>query len=163
MEITGVDTLIVVSLDARPAVAAFLREMRQRWPDAVLGFDDGAGDTIADPEDVAAFPARGEVTIARDAAMDEHWAEHGYAPTPDGAGPVALFYELRRNLIVRVDVAGQGGLDDGPLSGWTDVELVLPEATTLTLVTHAAPDSDGFCAAVLTHLQEALGYRKAGA
>lgn len=156
MEITGVDTLLVVPFDARPALAAFLHGMRRRWPPALVVFDDGVGGTVTDPEEVAAFPARGEVAIARDAAMDRHWAEHGYAPMADGEGPVALFYRCHRDLVMDVDVAG-----NGPLSGWTDVELALPEATVLTLVTHAAPAEDAFCAAILALLRESLGYRRA--
>ncbi|WP_330464120.1 hypothetical protein [Micromonospora zamorensis] len=161
MEITGVDTPIVVPFDGRPAVAAFVHGMRRLWPSALIGFDDGEGSPTTDFDHPSGFPARGELTFARDDAMDEHWADHGYAAMSDGAGPVALFYNIHRNLVVDVDVAGEGGLGDGPLSGWTEVELALPEATALTLVTHAPPAEDVFCAAILTLLREALGYRRA--
>jgi hypothetical protein len=159
VEITGVDTPVVVPFDARPAVAAFVDGMRRLWPSALIGFDDGEGSTTTDLADATGFPTHGELTFARDGSMDEHWEECGYAPMPDGSGPVALFYGIHRRLVVEVDVAGEGGLDDGPLSGWTDVELALPVATALTLVTHAAPTEDTFCATVLALLREALGYR----
>lgn len=155
------DTLVVVPFDARLAVAAFVDGMRRLWPFALIGFDDGKGTTTTDLADATSFPAHGELTFARDGAMDEHWEERGYAPMSDGSGPVALFYEIHRSLVVEVDVAGDGGLDDGPLSGWTDVELALPEATALTLVTHATPTEDAFCATILALLREALGYGSA--
>ncbi|MBQ0981680.1 hypothetical protein [Micromonospora sp. M61] len=161
MEITGVDTLIMVPFDGRPSVAAFVHGMRRLWPSALIGFDDGKGTTATDLADATSFPAHGELTFARDGAMDEHWEKGGYAPMSDGSGPVALFYEIHRSLVVEVDVAGDGGLDDGPLSGWTEVELAMPEATAFTLVTHAAPIEDAFCATILTLLRESLGYRGA--
>ncbi|MEV6372458.1 hypothetical protein [Micromonospora musae] len=160
MEITGVDTLLVVPFDARPAVAAFLDALRRSWPAAAVSLDDGAGQVVTDLGDAAAFPDRGELAVARDARMDQHWEEHGYAPMADGAGPVALFYHCHRRLVVDVDVLGANGLEAGPLSGWTGVELVLPEATALTLVTHAEPVEDAFCRSVLELLREALGYRR---
>ncbi|MET8526227.1 hypothetical protein [Micromonospora sp. NPDC005172] len=152
------DTPVVVPFDARPAVAAFVDLMRRLWPSALVGFDDGEGTTTTDLADATSFPAHGELTFARDGSMDEHWQECGYAPMSDGPGPVALFYEIHRSLVVQVNVAGEGGPDDGPLSGWTGVELALPVATTLTLVSHAAPTEDTFCATVLALLREALGY-----
>ncbi|WP_433130019.1 hypothetical protein ACQPWW_06225 [Micromonospora sp. CA-240977] len=161
MEITGVDTLVMVPFDARPAVTAFVRGMRRLWPSALIEFDDGKGATTTAFVDASRFPTHGELTFARDGVMDEHWEEHGYAPMSDGSGPVALFYEIHRSLVMKVDVAGEGGLDDGPLSGWTEVELALPEATALTLVTHAAPIEDAFCATILALLRETLGYGRA--
>jgi len=161
VEITGVDTLVVVPFDARPAVTAFVHGLRRLWPSALIGIDDGREPMTIDLGDAAGYPARGELTFARDAAMDEHWEEHGYLPMPDGSGPVTLIYEIHHGLVVEVDVAGEGRLNDGPLSGWTGVELALPEATALTLVTHAAPAEDAFCAAILALLREALGYQRA--
>ncbi|MET7877748.1 hypothetical protein [Micromonospora profundi] len=161
MEITGVDTVVVVPFDARPAVTAFVHGMRRLWPSARIGIDDGREPMVIDLEEAAGYPARGELMFARDPAMDEHWEEHGYLPMPDGSGPVTLIYEIHHDLVVEVDVAGEGRLDDGPLSGWTGVELALPEATALTLVTHAAPAEDAFGAAILALLREALGYQRA--
>ncbi|MER7442360.1 hypothetical protein [Micromonospora avicenniae] len=160
MEITGVDTLLVVPFDARPAVAAFLDVLRRRWPEATVCFDDGAGQAVADLANAPGFPDRGELAVARNDAMDDHWEENGYAPMADGVGPVALFYQCHRQLVVDVDVLGDRGLDVAPLSGWTGVELVLPQATALTLVTHADPAEDAFCQDVLALLRNALGYRR---
>lgn len=48
VEITGVDTPIVVPFDGRPAVAAFVNGMRRLWPSALVGFDDGEGNPTTD-------------------------------------------------------------------------------------------------------------------
>ncbi|WP_446212981.1 hypothetical protein [Micromonospora sp. IBSANI012] len=157
MDLTGVDTLMIVSRDARDGLAQFTRDMREMWPSALITLMDSKSCAqIASFGNAADFPMKGEMTFARDARMDDHWELEGYSAMSDGAGPFAIFYECRKNLSLGVNVVRTSGEATEGFSSWEDTDLLLLEATAVTLVSHGAPDQDSFSSSIWNMLRNRM-------
>ncbi|MFC0037629.1 hypothetical protein [Actinomadura rayongensis] len=157
--ITGHDTVLFVPGPVAERVRAFAAGLAARWPDLRVAVEEVAADGTelgvgpfrplrdADPLPESA----GNVLFARDEAMIAAWDEDGYAPGPDGEGPLMVMYQPCPAPSLRVTA-----LDDPYARGFRFVphDAVLVGAG-LTLVTLVAPDGP-FGAALLDELTARL-------
>lgn len=139
--ITGADTVLMTAAAPRLAVRAFLDRWSARWPDMrvlVTGHDESGFAEWARARDVLPT-ARGNVLVARDAAMVEAWDEFGYELPDSAEGPFTVMYEpcpARTFHVTANEDPYARGMQFDPY------EAVVVGAK-LTLVTVVTPDLDG--------------------
>jgi hypothetical protein len=90
--ITGHDTVFVAGGQVDRAIQAMLDDRYHRWPEMVAAIGGVATDGFQPwPTVREALPAgEGEVLIARDTAMEQHWDDLGYSLIEDAEGPFAV-------------------------------------------------------------------------
>jgi hypothetical protein len=157
VEITGYDT-ILVSFRVRPDhIRDFVERLVGEWPD-LLASNSAAKDagyqpwrsgavTLGDPE--------GELYLVRDEQMRAQQQEEGYAEAPDGASPVAVYYN-RAPASLDIRILEEWMTEDGKERDSYPARLVGREIFLVTLVTAADPTEDGFAKRVLEMLTESL-------
>lgn len=93
--ITGFDSVVLTARRPGPAIARFLEQWSDRWPDMRVAVTDGSGESrfVAWRATRPSIPdTNGEVLVARDERMLGDWDEHGYELLDPAAGPFAVFY-----------------------------------------------------------------------
>ncbi len=151
------DSLLIVPFDARRNLVNFTREIIAMWPAASMNlFDETAAVNTDKVLEEARYPEHGAISYARDAEMEEHWDTYGYMPMADGAGPIYLLYNVRRNLHFGMDVNRIEGNTDENYLYWKGTDLLLPEATSITLVTCGNPAGQPFCSEIWSKLKGSL-------
>ncbi len=98
MEITGTDTVILLSLP-RATITRFLDFWQKRWPELLVQLDDDKNEDFVRWSDLGGelrgkvlHPKKGEVLVARDRQMSAAWDEYGYELDRLGEGPFTLMY-----------------------------------------------------------------------
>ena len=105
--ITGDDTVLLAGGRVDRAIRTMLDRLLDRWPDMVTAVDgvrDGVFQRWRMMRDLV--PAgRGEVYVARDAAMERRWDKVGYSLMDNDEGPFGLLYRptARSTLTVQLE------------------------------------------------------------
>lgn len=154
MEITGYDT-VLVSFRVRPAhLRAFVERLAAEWPALLASNSADKGAGYAPWRDgVPLDEPAGELYLVRDREMEALQAEEGYAETPDGASPVAVFYKPAPAEALDIRLLEEFPGENGDMY---PARLVGREIFFVTLVTAADPAEGGFAKRVLDLLTESL-------
>ena len=151
---SGVDQVIISPASPVVALRRFLDGWGARWPDMRTAVGGVLGSEFFRWHDVRpALPdGQGEILVARDAAMNDTWDEHGYRLLPEGEGPFYILYS-RAPTALRM-LALQDPFALGYQFEPYEMELV---GTGLHLVTVVLPDADSdFSRSVMAAVRDAL-------
>jgi hypothetical protein len=151
--VSGVDQ-VIISPASPVALRRFLDGWGARWPDMRTAVGGVLGSEFFRWHDIRpALPdERGEILVARDAAMNDDWDEHGYRLGSRGEGPFYILYN-RTPTNLRM-LALQDPLSLGYQFEPYEVELV---GSGLFLITVVLPDADSdFSTGVMAAVRDAL-------
>ncbi|HEX5115506.1 MAG TPA: hypothetical protein VFW65_09960 [Pseudonocardiaceae bacterium] len=151
---SGVDRVIISPGSPVVALRRFLDGWGARWPDMRTAVDGVLGSEFFRWHDVRpALPdGQGEILVARDAAMNDDWDEHGYRLLPEGEGPFYILYRRAPTNLRVLALQDPFGLD----YRFEPYERELVGGG-LSLVTVVLPDADGeFSRGVMAAARDAL-------
>ncbi|MFW6690312.1 hypothetical protein [Streptomyces sp. MAR4 CNX-425] len=158
MEPTGYPTDFVADL-AFPGVARrFLVRRARHWPRLFLNGERLVGADLGNwrlPEAADSSDAN-ILGFARDAAMEQHWEDEGYALDATGEGPFALFYSRHPRPLTAAAVTGVSAVPAAVAESVESVGLMLTAFFVVTVLTPADPAADPFSGAVLRDLRESF-------
>jgi hypothetical protein len=139
--ITGDDTVLLAGGRIDRAIRTMLDRLLDRWPDmltAVDGVRDGVFQRWPMMRDLV--PAgKGEVYVARDAAMERRWDEVGYSLMEHDEGPFALLYQPAARSTVELQL--EEDPYDHPHGFQFEPYRATLVATGLSLITVVTPDA----------------------
>ncbi|GAA2120273.1 hypothetical protein [Streptomyces synnematoformans] len=158
MDLTGYPTDFVADLGFPEAARRFLVRRTRRWPRLSLNgerLDDAALDGWRLPEEPDASESN-ILGFARDAAMEQHWEDEGYALDDTREGPFTLFYSRYRQPLTAASVTGVSGVPESVAESVESIGLMLTGFFVVTLLTPDDPATDPFSGTVLRDLRESF-------
>lgn len=158
MELTGHPTDFLADLGFPEAARKFLVHRTRHWPLLILNgerLDDAALASWQLPEE--ANPSDSNILgFARDAAMEQHWEDEGYALDDTREGPFALFYSRYSRPLSAGSVTGVSGVPEAVAESVESIGLMLTGFFVVTLLTPDDPATDPFSGTVLRDLRESF-------
>lgn len=158
MDLTGYPTDFVADLGFPAAARRFLERRVRRWPGLLLNGvrpDAAALGSWHLPEERDAYESD-ILGFARDAAMEQHWEDEGYALDGTGEGPFALFYSRYGGPLTAGAVTGVSGVPDRVAESVESIGLMLSGFFVVSLLTPEEPAADAFSGTVLRDLRESF-------
>ncbi|MGW6270007.1 hypothetical protein [Streptomyces sp. NPDC055060] len=163
MEITGHSSDFTVDAAFPTAAGKFVARRRQHWPGLLLcGEPAGAGAsadwTLPAADDVDDADGQpGILTFSSGHAMEEFWAEHGYALDDSGEGPFSVFYRFHPRPLRAAQVSGVRCAGPETAAAVEGTGLLLAAYFTVSLVTPEDPATDPFSGRVLADFLDSFG------
>ncbi|WP_407564750.1 hypothetical protein [Streptomyces sp. 184] len=158
MELTGYPTDFLADVGFPEAVRRFLVRRTGHWPQLLLNgerLDDAALRNWQLPEEPDASESN-ILGFARDAAMEQHWEDEGYALDDTREGPFALFYSRYSRPLTAGAVTGVSGVPEQLAESVESIGLMLTGFFVVTLLTPDDPATDPFSGIVLRDLRDSL-------
>ncbi|AKH82294.1 hypothetical protein AA958_08670 [Streptomyces sp. CNQ-509] len=158
MDLTGYPTDFVADLGFPGAARRFLERRARHWPRLFLNgapLDDTALGGWQLPEEPDASESN-LLGFARDAAMEQHWEDEGYALDETGEGPFALFYSRYGRPLTAGAITGVSGVPEQVAESVESIGLMLSGFFVVSLLTPDDPATDPFSGAVLRDLRESF-------
>ncbi|GAA2667227.1 hypothetical protein GCM10010400_29920 [Streptomyces aculeolatus] len=155
MDLTGYPTDFLADLGFPEAARRFLVRRTRRWPRLSLNgtpLDDAAPASWQLPEEPGASGSH-ILGFARDAAMEQHWEDEGYALDGTREGPFALFYSRHGGPLTARAVTGVSGVPEPVAESVESIGLMLTGFFVVTLLTPDDPATDPFSGTVLNDLR----------